>query len=331
MSNIAVFNPGQLPAFAKKGELSATAKALAGSAGASGKRISIKGGVFRLIDNGKEVAAVEERYLDVVIVHAAPKVGRTFYAGTYDENKTAAPDCWSADGDKPDASIKTPQFYNCANCPKNAKGSGQGDAKACRYSQKLAVLLANDIEGDVMQLQLAATSLFGDAEGENRPLNAHAKWLTAQGIDPTMLVTRLKFDTKAPVPKLFFKPMRWLTDDEYAVTKAKGESEDAIKAITMSVFAQDGGSTVAAPAAFEGTPPKAATKAAPAPQADGEDDEPPAPAPVVKAKAKAAPAPLPPETEEDEPVVKPAKVAAAKTAAPAATGLAATLAAWDDE
>jgi hypothetical protein len=330
MSNITVFNPGQLPAFAQNGELSATAKALAGSSGASGKRISIRGGVFRLLSEGKEVAAVEERYIDVVIVRAAPKVARTFYAGVYDENKVTPPDCWSADGDKPDASVKAPQSANCASCPKNAKGSGQGESKACRYSQKLAVLLANDIEGDVMQLQLAATSLFGDAEGENRPLKAHAQWLIAQGIDPTMLVTRLKFDTKAAVPKLFFKPMRWLTDDEYSVTKAKGESAEAINATTTSVFAQDGGTAVAAPAAFEGTPQVSKAKVAPAPQADDEEEEPPAPAPVVKAKTKAKPAALPPEPEDDEPVVKPAK-ATAKTAAPAATGLAATLAAWDDE
>jgi hypothetical protein len=330
MSNITVFNPGQLPAFAKNGELSATAKALAGSSGASGKRISIRGGVFRLIADGKEVAAVEERYLDVVIINAAPKVARTYYVGAYDENKVAPPDCWSTNGDKPDASVREPQFANCANCPQNAKGSGQGESRACRYSQKLAVLLANDIEGDVMQLSLAATSLFGKAEGENRPMQEHSRWLIAQGIDPTMLITRLKFDTKAATPKLFFKPMRWLTDDEYAVTKAKGESEDAIKAITMSVFAQDGGTTVAAPAAFAGKPPvsRDTSKTAPAPQA--EEDEPPAPAPVVKAKAKAKPAALPPEPEDDEPVVKPAK-AAAKAPAPAATGLAATLAAWDDE
>lgn len=332
MSNVAIFNPGQLPAFAKKGELSATAKALAGGGAAGGKRISIKGGVFRLIADGKEVAAVEERYLDVVIVNAAPKVGRTYYAGTYDEAKVAAPDCWSADGDKPDASVKNPQCGNCASCPQNVKGSGQGDARACRFSQRLAVVLANDIEGDVMQLSLAATSIFGKAEGENRPLQEHSRWLIAQGIDPTMLVTRLKFDTKAPVPKLFFKPMRWLTDDEYAVTKGKGESEDAIKAITMTVFQQDGGAAVAAPAAFAGTPPKA-VKAAPAPVVqDDEDDEPPAPAPVKKAAAKVKPAPLPEEPEDEvaEPVVRAAKPAA-KASAPAATGLAATLAAWDDE
>jgi len=54
MSNVAVFNPSQVPAFAKKrGELSAVAKALAGGgAGGGGKNISIKGGVFRLIAVG---------------------------------------------------------------------------------------------------------------------------------------------------------------------------------------------------------------------------------------------------------------------------------------
>lgn len=354
MSNIQVFNPGQLPAFAKEGEMSATAKALMGSAMQTGKRISIKGGVFRLIADGKEVAAVEERYLDVVVVNAAAKVSRTYYEGAYDENKAAPPTCYSQNGDVPDPSIKQPQFANCANCPQNAKGSGQGDSRACRFSQRLAVVLANDMEGDVMQLSLAATSIFGNAEGENRPLQAHSRWLVAQGIDPTMLITRMKFDTKAPVPKLFFKPMRWLTEDEFAFTQEKGASKEAIDAITMTVGQTDG-VQAPAPAPFPGTPPTKA-KAKPAPEAaaeEEEDDAPapapkakpkakPAPAPVVDAddeeeapapapKAKAKPAPLPAEPDdEDEPAVKAAPVKAKATVAPAAS-LAKTLADWDDE
>lgn len=339
MSNIAVFNPGQLPAFAKKGEISAAAKALAGSGGASGKRISIKGGVFRLISDGKEVASVEERYLDIVIVNTAAKVSRTFYAGAYDEANPAPPDCWSPDGDKPAADVKAPQCANCASCPQNAKGSGQGDSRACRYSQRLAVVLANDLEGDVMQLSLAATSLFGKAEGENRPLQEYARWLIAQGIDPTMLVTRLKFDTKAPVPKLFFKPMRWLTDDEFATCQEKGQSPDALKAIELTVSQMDKVPQVSAPIDVAGVKPKVAKPAADeddapapppkkakavkaAPPPDDDDDEPPAPPPK---KAKAAP---PPEDDDDEPAVR---APAAKPAAPAASSLAATLADWDDE
>ena len=321
MSNIAVFNPGQLPAFARKGELSATAKALAGGTGAAGKRISVKGGVFRLIADGKEVAAIEERYLDVVVVNAAPKVSRTFYAKEFDDKNPVPPDCWSQDGDKPDASIKSPQFANCANCPQNAKGSGNGDSRACRFSQRLAVVLANDMEGDVMQLSLAATSIFGKAEGDNRPLQDYARYLTAQGIDPTMLVTRLKFDTKVATPKLFFKPMRWLTDDEFAVTSVKGTSAEAIKAVTMTVSQQDG---VAAPAPFAGKPPAAATKPA------EEEAEPPAPAPKVKGtKAPAKAAAEEEEPAAPEPTVR--KTAAAKpSAVPAAAGLAKTLEEWDD-
>lgn len=48
MSNaIAMFGgSAAVPAFARKAEMSAIAKALAGGSGSQGKRISIKGGVF---------------------------------------------------------------------------------------------------------------------------------------------------------------------------------------------------------------------------------------------------------------------------------------------
>lgn len=324
---VTVFNPGQLPAFARKGELSAVAKALMGGGNSTGKRLSVKGGVFRLMNDGKEIAAIEERFIDVVVVNAAPKISRTFYEGTYDDANPAPPVCWSADGDRPDAKVQSPQSPNCANCPQNQKGSGQGDTRACRFSQRLAVVLANDMEGDVLQLQLAATSIFGKAEGENRPMQDYARWLAAQGIDPTMLITRLKFDTKVQMPKLFFKPMRWLTDDEFAITAEQGKSPDAIKAVELTVTEMDG-VKVAAPAAFAGTPPKAAKPAAkPAPEE--EDAEPPAPPPKA---AKPAAKPAPQEEEEPDapaPVVRP-KATPKPNAVPAASSLSATLESWDD-
>lgn len=332
MSNIQLFNPGQLPAFAKKGELSAVAKALMGGAAQTGKRLSIKGAVFRLVVDGKEVAAMDERFLDVVIVNAAPKVSRTYFEGTYDDANPAPPTCWSASGDVPDPSVKAPQAKNCAQCPQNIAGSGQGDSRACRFSQRLAVVLANDMEGDVLQLSLAATSLFGKADGDNRPLQEYSRWLAAQGVDPTMVITRMKFDTKVATPKLFFKPMRWLTDDEFAAMQEKGSSPDAIKAITMTVTQTDGVSAAPAPLPLTGQPPKAA-KAAPAPAPAAEDDEPPAPAPKAKTAPKAKPAPLPPEDDEapaPEPVVR-AAAAPKPSAVPAAGGIASTLAQWDDE
>ena len=279
MGELANFNPNQTPAFARKGELSALAKSLTGgTGGGASKRISIKGGVFRLMADGKEITSIDDRHLDVVIVNAAPKISRTFYAGQYVEGETKGPDCWSADGDKPDASVEDPQASDCASCPMNVKGSGQGDSKACRFSQRLAVVLANDVGGDVMQLQLAATSIFGKEEGEKRPLQAYARYLAAQSINPETLVTRLRFDTKAAVPKLFFQPLRWLEDDEYAVAVKKGESTEAKMAVTMSVPKPSD-----KPLQLEGAKPKA--KAAPV-QAEAEEvDEPEKRKPAPKATA----------------------------------------------
>jgi hypothetical protein len=278
MGELANFNATQAPAFARKGELSALAKSLTGgTGGGSTKRISIKGGVFRLMADGKEITSIDDRHLDVVIVNAAPKISRTFYAGQYVEGETKGPDCWSADGDKPDATVEEPQASDCASCPMNVKGSGQGDSKACRFSQRLAVVLANDVGGDVMQLQLAATSIFGKEEGEKRPLQAYARYLAAQSINPETLVTRLRFDTKAAVPKLFFQPLRWLEDDEYAVAVKKGESTEAKLAVTMSVA-----KPADKPLQLEGAKPKA--KAAPVEEAE-EVDEPEKRKPATKATA----------------------------------------------
>ena len=321
MSNVALFGGSNVPAFVKaRGELSAVAKALAGGGAAGGKRISIKGGVFRLMSAGKEVAAIDERYLDVVIVNAAPKVSRTFYMASYDADKITAPDCWSADGVTPAADAGNKQSDKCEGCPQNIQGSGNGNSRACRYSQRMAVVLANDIEGDVLQLTLPATSIFGKEDGDNRPLQAYARWLSAQNVDPSEVVTRMKFDTKSESPKLFFKPMRWLTDDEYPIVKKQGESDDAIKAITMTVAKQDG---VVSKPVEETIGGKRPAKAAPAPQAE-EDDEPPAPAPKAK-KAK----PVATEDDGDEPVVR--KEEKKPNAVPAKkSSLAAMVDDWDD-
>lgn len=288
MSNVALFNPSQVPAFAKnRKELSPIAKALAGGSigGAGGKRISIKGGVFRLVNGGKEIASIEDRHLDVVIVNAAPKIARVFYLKSYDAESVSGPDCYSNDGETPEANSVNKQAEKCSECPKNIAGSGQGNSRACRYQQRLAVVLANDIGGDVMQLTLPATSIFGKEDGDKRPLQAYARWLAAQNIDPSEVVTRMKFDTKSESPKLFFVTMRWLTDDEFPIATEKGKTEEAVKAVTFTVAKTDNVSAPA-PVAIAGTKPKKV-----APPVAEEDEEPVVrkeekkPSAVPKAKA----------------------------------------------
>jgi len=272
MSNITLFSPSNVPAFARNNELSDTAKALTGGGVTSTKRISIKGGVFRLVAGGKEVAAIDDRHLEVIIVKAAPKVSRIFYAASYDADNITGPDCWSNDGERPDASAQNKQAETCMSCPKNIAGSGQNNSRACRYQQRLAVVLADNPSGDVMQLTLPATSVFGKEEGDKRPLQAYARYLAVQNppVNPEQIVTEMRFDTKAESPKLFFKPVRWLTDDEYEIVKEQGESADAQRAIVMTVAQSDGVKNNAPKMELPGKP--AAKKAKAEPVADAEDE-----------------------------------------------------------
>lgn len=325
MSNeIMAFNPASVPAFARNNEMSELAKALTGGGvGGGGKRVSIKGGVFRLIADGKELAAVEERYLDVIIVKAAPKVSRVFYAAKYDSEVAAAPECFSNDGEKPEPSSTNAQSDTCMTCPQNIAGSGQNNSRACRYQQRMAVVLENNPDGDVLQLALPATSVFGKEDGDKRPLQAYARYLALQNppINPEQIVTRMRFDTKSESPKLFFQPMRWLTDGEYEIAQSQGATPDAARACTMTVAKLDG---------VKGKAPLALQGKAPA-QTVGEifdEDEAEAVA-APKPKAKAKPAPVA-EDDDVEPEVR--KPAAKASAVPAKkSSLADVVSDWDDE
>ena len=321
MSNLATFNPSKVPAFARNNALSDTARALAGSATVGGgKRVSIRGGVFRLLSEGKEVAKIDERHLDVIIVKAAPKVSRQFYAAAYNPDAAAAaPDCTSSDGETPDKSAKAPQAASCATCPQNQAGSGNGNSRACKYQHKLAVVLESDPEGDVMQLILPAGSIFGKADGDKRPLQAYARYLASQNppINPEQIVTRMKFDTSVESPTLVFQPARWLTDDEYEISMNQGKTSDAERAVGGSAAATDG----AAPIKLAGAPP-AKVKA---PVVEEEDE-----APAPKAKAKAKPKAEVVEEDESEPEVR--KAAPAASAVPVKSSkLASIVSDWDDE
>jgi len=277
MTEMTLFAKGgnTLPAHLRNLELDATTKALMGSGGGSGKRISIKGGVFRMIVDGKEIAQNEDRAMPIVIVAANPHVSRSYYADTYVEGQVLAPSCWSNDGVSPDSKVSEPQSGKCATCAQNIAGSAtQGAGRACRYSQRLAVTLENDLKGDVYQLTLPAQSIFGNVEGGKMPLQAYAKFLGSHGLPITAVVTEMRFDTASATPKLTFKALRPLEADEMALAQEKGQSAEAKSAIASTPATLDGAKTkaVAAPEpvakaeaapAEEAEPTKRAKKAAP--------------------------------------------------------------------
>jgi hypothetical protein len=276
MSNeLAILN--QAPDYLKEVGIDNMTKSLAGNTAV--KRISIRGGVFRMMVNGEEIAKNENRAMNIVIVNGNPKVSRQFYAGKYVAGETTSPDCWSNDGEKPDASIEYPQAKTCEGCPQNIKGSGQGDSRACRYQQRLAVLLADDIEGDVFQLLLPAQSIFGRGDVDKMPFQQYAKYVGSMGRSLGTLITEMRMDSDSATPKLTFKPVGYLTREQWLVAKEKADSPAAKAAVTQTASQTDGGkpapktSQAAAPVAEEVVVPeptkRASKKAAePAPKKD---------------------------------------------------------------
>jgi len=241
MSEMTLFKGG-LPAYLQGTDDATNALAGTGDSGGLGaRRISIKGMVFREFIGGKEYRVSEERSMNVVIVKAAPKVSRIFYAGSYVEGETVSPTCWSSDSQRPDEKVKSPQSATCLTCPKNIKGSGQGESRACRYQQRLAVVLDNEVgKKEVYQLVLPPTSVFGDGEKGKLPLQAYARHLKNHGTPITGVVTEMRFDTASPTPKLIFKPVRPVTEEEYNIVQELKDSPEAISAVTLTVAQTDG-------------------------------------------------------------------------------------------
>jgi hypothetical protein len=239
MSEMTLFKGG-LPSYLQTSTDDAT-NALAGGESLGSRRLSIKGSVFREFIGGKEYRVSEERSMNVVIIKAAPKVSRVFYAGSYVEGETVSPVCWSSDSQRPDEKSKEKQSATCLTCPQNIKGSGQGDGRACRYQQRLAVVIDGEIDkGEVYQLVLPPTSVFGDGEKGKLPLQAYARHLKNHGTPITGVVTEMRFDTASPTPKLIFKPVRPVTEEEFNEIQNLKDSKEAVNAITMTVAQTDG-------------------------------------------------------------------------------------------
>lgn len=246
MGNLSVFNQ-EVPSFLQGANgLNDLTKALAGNP-SGGKRISIRGGVFRKIVGGEEVGKITSRELNVVIVNAARGVSRIYYAGKYDPNAIVPPTCVSNDGIHPDTKDEGRQSDSCATCAQNIAGSGNGNSRACRYTRKIAVILEGDSTGDVYQLQLPSTSIFGKGEGNVHPFESYIKFIAGNGRNINQIVTQISLDTDSDTPKLLFSPVRHVNETEWDLAAAAGDSLEAKNAITLTVAQTDGVKKIAAP------------------------------------------------------------------------------------
>lgn len=211
-----------------------------GNTGSGSKRISIRGKNFHKVVNGKEVATVEDNYMDVIIVKMAHTAARTYYASSYKEGVSVAPACWSGDSNKPDTEVSEPQAKSCNECPQSVRGSGMGGTgSACRLSWRIAVVLPNDPSGDVLQMVLPATSAFGKEENGKWPFRPYIQMLANNNVSAGRVVTRMQFDAKSSVPKLLFSPISAVSPDHVEDLQQQGKSAAAESAVKMTVYQTD--------------------------------------------------------------------------------------------
>jgi hypothetical protein len=284
---------------------------ISGGYTSSGLRLSIRGGVFRKISAGEELGTIDSRALQTVIVKAAP-ISRTYYKDVYVEGSSQGPTCWSEDNKVPHPAVlaSDKQSTGCNICPMNIKGSGTKDSRACRFQQRVAVILPNSDNEFVLDeahlLSLPATSLFGDAT-DKMQMQTYVRKLHAHKTPLAAVVTEMRFDTDSSTPKLYFKPVRALSESELVLVAQLQKSVEVEELIRMDYKPNEKQEEVqeAAPTSLFDTDeqeqvvlPKPKKKPVPVveeavePEAEDDEDE---PAPTVKAKAKTQLAPQSPD------------------------------------
>jgi hypothetical protein len=257
MSNIVLSQ--DVPDFLQTAGVSELTKQLAGRSGA--KRIVPKNGTFKLVVGGEEMGKIKGD-LNAIVVNAAPKVGRIFYAKAWSPDaEPTAPDCFSNDGNVPDAKAANPQSHNCNDCPQNVKGSGQGQSKACRYSRRVALVLEQDfntsLEGQVYQMNLASKSLFGDSVGDAMTFENYSKYLSSNGKSIDYVVTKISFNDENDNQSLLFTANRYIKRQEFDVVQKVANTEQTKALVVMTPSQADGVTkqpALAAPKAEEPEP-----------------------------------------------------------------------------
>jgi len=199
-------------------------------------RLSINGSKFRKMMGSEEVAVAPDQHLNVVIIKMAHTPSRTYYDKVYQEGKISSPVCWSNDSEVADKDVPIAQAKSCNQCKNSVRGSGaNGMGTACKLSWRIAVVLANDLEGDIIQVVLPAMSCFGKEKQGRWPFRPYVQMLANNSVSAGRVVTKLQFDGEVNVPKLLFSPVAAIKPPEMENLKIKSESSAALQAVTLRV------------------------------------------------------------------------------------------------
>ena len=204
------------------------------------KRISLRGGVFRKIVGGKEVSTADSSVMNIIIIKMAHTPSRVYYKDSYEEGKRVSPICWSNDSNKPDVEVRKPQAKSCHTCPNSVRGSGFGGVgTSCRISWRVAIVLASDPEGDILELVLPSNSCFGKEEKGKWPFKTYIQMLANNNVSAGRIVTKMQFDPNSSKPRALFSPVEAVEDWVLEIVNSQAENQAAHNAIKLSVYQID--------------------------------------------------------------------------------------------
>lgn len=243
--NIVPFQGGQVPAalkqFANDGD-DLTAGVNGGFA-----VVSFRGSKWRIKYQGEESPVLNAdgdpvSTLEVVLLKANKHISKNYYEQGYTEGAADSPTCFSLDGINPDPSVQQPIAASCAKCPKNVFGSRITDngkkAKACADNRRVAVAplwdLRNESFGGPMLLRVPVASL--------PDLKMFGETLKKRGYPYNAVAVRLGFDLDVAYPKLTFRAIRPLTDDEAAIVleHLQGDKIERVLSTAVEIPAAEG-------------------------------------------------------------------------------------------
>lgn len=160
-------------------------------------------------------------YIDVIILGQAKQKSKSYYKA-FDPNQSEGdrPICASIDGLTPDPDVTTKQCDTCALCPRNVWKTDPTTGRKgreCTDYKRLAVLV----------LPTQTKPLYGEAILEPAflrvppaSLNSLAimgDTMAAQGFHYSSYITRISFDPQEAHPKMVFRPLQGLTNEEAPV------------------------------------------------------------------------------------------------------------------
>lgn len=285
MTNIVAFESGKLPAYLSAVNVSELNQDLTSHASSGFPIMSIKGKVFTLSRGDEKTVLPNPKdpespatAIDVVIVKVNKGTSKVFYLNGYKEGEQAKPDCFSNNGDRPDAGSKQPQAKSCQACAHNQWGSKIGEnggkGKACQDSVRIAIAPPDQVN-DPMLLRVPPASI--------KALGELGTACAKRGVPYNAAVTKISFDLASATPKLLFKPVGLLDDETFASVQKVSDS-DIVKNITGNGFSSESAPALPKVQPEEEPAPKPVAKAKP--KAEVHDEEPP------KATVKAKPVDL---------------------------------------